>query len=122
MTITEVAPTKTMPKAVRFLEAARDRLTDPDNWVQRAYAKIRGNGEVDPQSLEADQWCSLGALRWAAGDDFYLGEEWLNRWLDENVPDWSHNVAGFNDSNTTNHSDVLAMFDGAIELARERSE
>ena len=107
------------PSAIDTLITARRLIERPECWTIGAYNKdADGMDFVNP--ADAVAWCAEGAV-WEAcrpicggeivgGDALALLTEAIHN---EHVPIW-------NDAATTTHADVLAAFDRAIAIARER--
>jgi len=108
---------------LQFARAARELISDPERWTQRAYARNSSFICVDSSSRHACCWCSLGALRKAvaeSGDGFttlaYL-ENRLNKSANRLYPE-QKNIISVND--TIGHAAALRVFDETISrLERE---
>lgn len=91
------------------LKAARQLISDPAKWTQGELARDADGKQVPPLDDNATCWCSIGALRKAAGfGDIYKGPFGA---LYFKVPT-KGSVSDFNDTHT--HAEVLALFDAAI--------
>lgn len=96
---------------LEILKAAREKIADEKNWMQREFAQDGNARGIEPTSPEACKWCALGAIRaicetqsiWDAMDA-------LRKGFPGGYRDYS--IAMFNDSHT--HPEVLAVFDRAI--------
>ena len=97
-----------------ILQKARDLITDPDKWTQKAYAKDSKGMTVSLWSKEATCWCALGAL-YSFNEDgiFELPGDTHSRLQDHAGRD----IVSFNDNST--HAEVLAAYDRAIESLEE---
>lgn len=102
-----------------ILRAAREKIADPKNWTQGVNARDALGDPVPPSDFDATCWCSYGAVAAVELDDA-LGTEACN-FLHDAVREISGRwgVAAFNDD--AEHSDVLAMFNRAVEIAEGRS-
>lgn len=97
----------------KVLIKARAKIENPNNWCQWYYARDKFNHLVSYQSNTACKWCITGAL--FATDTSQAGER-LAAWarLEQSLPVGYEGVVVFNDSEFTQHSDVLKLFDKAI--------
>jgi hypothetical protein len=108
-----------------YLRAARSLLERPGAWIQGAYAETSDGNGCRPEDPNAACFCTTGALiRIAHG--YSLGDvSWGLQSLTRAIADtWSppggassFGVVLFNDDPRTKHTDVLAAFDRASELA-----
>ena len=108
--------------ALTVLALARDLLADEARWCKGDDALSRRGRAVDPCGRWAVRWCAAGAVERAAGGGAIAarGRATAEAW---GLLLWAcpgRNVEQFNDAPTAMHSDVLAMFDRAIELARAK--
>jgi len=88
---------------------ARERISVPERWTQRALARDISGAPVMTHSKLAVCWCSMGAMRAEAGELLYRAAlNFLTGIKGECVHE-------YNDTHT--HTEVLAMFDKAIEEA-----
>ncbi len=109
---------------VEILRAARERISDPERWTQRAECRAKQRGpETHP--VEGTCWCALGSL--AAERTSTLQHFECVRLLEsaarERYP-WSvEPVVAVNDRAPRRiaHPAVLALYDRAIQLAEEAS-
>jgi len=93
----------------QVLIKARELISKPENWTQRATARSADGRRVSALSTEAVCYCAMGAMVKVA--PLYLGSR-LDFLLSAAVQE---SAAHYNDTHT--HAEVLAMFDKAIELA-----
>lgn len=100
------------------LAAARRLIEAPEYWTKGHHARDRFGTGVDSTSSRAVCWCALGACERAdPRNNGSAAKRALVLALEvveprDRVP---ASVAEFNDSETTTHADVLALFDRAIE-------
>lgn len=127
-----------MDEVIRILREARERLTDPQNWMKGDYWP---GYRQDPfyksaqRMREVTCYCSLGAVHVAAGeipghaeqgapDQLAIGflHEALRMQREDGtvVGGGYELVADFNDSSETTHEEVLELFDVAIAIAVAR--
>jgi hypothetical protein len=98
-----------------LLTRARKRIEAPERWTQGHEALDANRRSVGPTTAAACQWCATGSLlceseSWSA----YEKAWWqLNGALDDD-----DSVIMFNDTHT--HAEVIAAFDRAISLAKDR--
>jgi hypothetical protein len=100
-----------------ILTEARDRIADPQTWIQHTFKK-------------GDRHCLVGALSLACGSrDFYVPNKTERRLaqrlveqLPSKMPFWAKiglaparsRLMAFNDDHRTSHNDVVALFDRTI--------
>lgn len=107
---------------VEILKAARERISGPARWTQNAFAR-RADGEiVAPDSSVACRWCAGGALRAEAnvhdGKSGRSANHFLRVAAIERVGGEAQtSVPRFNDWAIRKHSEVVGLYDRAIELA-----
>lgn len=123
-------------QALHILNGARDLIADPAKWTQGALAR-NASGEPTGFTKRRDPvcFCSLGALTRAMWDRI----ETVNKLVPEDaqdevydqyntqydiVYDYLTSLAGvdlvdFNDDLATQHSDVVNLFDLAIDNSEE---
>jgi len=105
-----------------ILVAGRDLLSNPDHWIKKTLARSKNGEKCDPTEARATCFCTIGAIHKVVGS----GQKslklevvgYLIKALDERKHRVSAIVVAFNDHPTTKHSDVLELWDKAIELAR----
>ena len=124
-----------MKPAVReMLEKAKEVIADPHHWTQRAMARgpvsasyEHARDRMHPLDTRADCWCSLGAIAKVANThDFATGSTPAQAVLvlarvisNMPYPNASMDrVVDWNDHYARKHSEVLAVFDKAIQMAR----
>lgn len=95
----------------QILREARELISDPKRWTQGKNARDVNDQFADPIGPAAVCWCAEGAIRRVVAEDWYRLHSLLAT-LNAEVNDAIHR---FNDSHT--HTEVLAAFDRAIELA-----
>lgn len=100
--------------AADMLRAARARIADPKNWTQGALARDSNGREAPEASEKAVCWCARGAYYAEDFSSFYGGEEMLDLAAMELFDSYVENVNDYRQ-----HSDVLALYDRAIELAEQ---
>jgi len=88
---------------------ARELISKPENWTQRAAARTASGHRTSALSTNAVCYCAMGALLKIS--PLYQG----SRHIDMLAKAMDDSVAYYNDTHT--HAEVLAMFDKAIELA-----
>jgi hypothetical protein len=107
-----------MTTPLDVLIAGRELLADPKNWTQRTLARNKaGDAVPDPWDPKATCFCSLGAVHKVVGKGTHLLplKSKVRELLHQAVPRHD-NVVFFNDRST--HTEVLDLWDRAIELAR----
>lgn len=103
-------------KRSEILTQARDLISDPARWTRGVYARDAEGRETASRSESAVCWCVHGAIRKVTGsvyDTLFSG-----RYAQAALPEGYSEVHEFNDDPKTTHSDVLALFDRAIKLAK----
>lgn len=118
---------------LKILQGVREYLNDPAHWTQGvAYRDEKGLAIDEP--LDAAQCCLVGASRrvrllqeggssWMTSQSEREADRQLARAVLELYPDVysrsTTHVSAFNDDPVTEHRDVLAVIDKAIELEKE---
>lgn len=102
-------------KPSEVLRAARELISVPERWTQRAYARTVQGREIGPNEENAACFCSAGALQRAEGVFPRWYETKAYKFLETATRVYS--VTYFNDHHT--HADVLAAFDRAVALAKQ---
>lgn len=105
-------------KPSEILRAAKAKIENPKHWTQGAYYRDE-NGHEAYSMHHGVCFCSYGALRVANNRDTdykLVGAEYLWKAI-EMVSNGSevYSIDQYNDSHS--HSEVMAMWDRAIELA-----
>jgi len=93
----------------QVLIKARNLISKPENWTQRAVARTPEGHRTSALSTNAVCYCAMGAL--IKIYPLYQG----SRHIGVLAKAMGADVAYYNDNHT--HAEVLAMFDKAIELA-----
>jgi hypothetical protein len=101
-----------------LLERARKRIEAPERWTQGADARRDDRMAVGAADKGAVCWCAEGSLLSEAGPDMRAPLNESIRIMFEAADCGS--VIDFNDAPDRTHAEVLAAFDRAIALARER--
>jgi hypothetical protein len=110
--------------ALEILTKARKLIEDPAHWIKGNSAMTapfeHGGVRVSPSHPRAKCWCSIGAVQGAASRlndvticDRIKAEASLQWAVREKAATFG--VVAFNDNVYTQHPDVLAVFDAAIE-------
>lgn len=105
----EVRNTIRRKRAAKVLRAARELLARPSGWIK---GRMKGYNGV--RSTMA--YCSLGALRAAAGD-YEFGPKARDAYYFLTEVVGNQGIIEFNDSSKTRKQDVLDAFDRAIQYA-----
>lgn len=112
-------------KTSTVLEKAKAVLVEK-GWTQQAFARDERNRHSPIHSPEATCFCTLGALELVTGhmarstEHAVRAQTALERTLLKRVFGDDSPIQTFNDDENTTKEDVLAWFDRAIELAKER--
>ncbi len=107
-----------MPATLEILKAGRALIENPAHWTQRAFAIDCGGVDVGASSPNACSWCSIGALLKAGNHDpLTPGRRHLEQAI-EQILGFAMDLDDFNDTHT--HSEVLQVWDKAIENADSR--
>ena len=104
-----------LEEAIKVVEDAQDILENPKAWCKGSYAKTRSNYHVDATDGEAVKFCSVGAIRRAAGDTG------LQAYSDafHILKGGEGNIVEFNDNSRTRHKHIVMAFDFAILAAKD---
>lgn len=108
--------------AADVLRAARQLLTAPGAWIQKAYARDHEGTSIDENDSQVDAtcWCLYGAIRRAGNFRFQRkAEDSVAGTLLATV--LNNDVTGFNDAPGRTQADVLAALDQALALAEPSS-
>lgn len=95
------------------LRAAKALIDTPEKWTRGEYARDMFGSGVDCLSGEAVCFCTLGALGAVGAANC---DPIIRKALE---PVFAGSVSMFNDSRTTTHADIMALFDRAIAAALE---
>lgn len=106
---------------LEVLQAAREKIEDPDNWTQGEYAVDGGEMRCGPTSFRAYAYCSIGALCAVTGRGAVRAMSHPSYAALERFALMPHGASlpDFNDSHT--HAEVLAMFDKAIAVCEREA-
>jgi hypothetical protein len=105
-----------MPNLLSQLTAWRGVIGEPGKWTKGGMALNASGQEVVWDSPEACKWSIFGA-----GLKLWLEFSEAYSLVLETIRDLGFiNFGHFNDAPTTTHADVMALFDKAIEIAKER--
>lgn len=101
------------------LQKRRDLIADETRWTRGAYARTKGGNTIGPNERAACSFCSIGAIRRVCDAELVLHASvaFLQKAVQEQTPDPS--IAAFND--TRRYDEVLAVWDRAIEMAKEQT-
>ena len=114
-------------KNVAILTEAKALIEEPDTWTKRAYQKDLPNGKrayCAIGAFEAVVDAALGmslleALRRGMHIRDYVGYgKDARKCLRASVPSQFVNVSHYNDDARTTHSNIMALYDKAIKLAK----
>ena len=95
---------------LEILKQARELISVPERWTQRASARSKNGDIVESNDVSAICWCSFGAIMRVCS--YNHPERWI---AEEHLDDVAPNYIKFNDTHT--HAEVLAAFDRAIAAA-----
>jgi hypothetical protein len=106
-----------MNNTLLTLRLAKNRISDPNNWIQGHFARDKNGWLTESESRNAVCWCSIGALRSAAKGTNQFSMNAM-RVMENCIPlENGMNIAEYNDTHT--HEEVMKLFDAAIELAEK---
>lgn len=95
------------------LAAAKEVISIPEQWSQKALAENKLGQPIAPTSSRAIAWCPLGALMKATGNDQWMyGHMALIRQITKRVP-CDMFLSEYNSAAT--HEEIMALFDCAIK-------
>ena len=103
-----------------ILKAGRELLSDPNRWTKRTLARDKNGHATDVYDAKATCFCSLGAMHRAAlhkGADLdtrYRIQDRLTASVKALYPRHPSLIYVFNDSSSTTHDQILAVWDHAI--------
>ena len=109
-----------MKTVLDILIAGRELISDPSRWTQGASARDDRDNRVGATAGVAVCWCSMGALHKTAtaeGSTYEDAYGAMMASLSLIAPD--DGLANFNDTHT--HSEVLALWDRAIEAEKAKA-
>lgn len=95
---------------------ARETLSDAAHWTKGAYARDKNGVKCDARNRLSYSYCTIGALTRVSEIDSGQWVEAADALCKELPPEFDR-ITAFNDAATTNHADVLALFDRAIAHA-----
>ena len=108
-------------KPKEILVKARQLLQPPQSWSQGAFAYNKGDHRVSHNDASACSWCLEGAIRRVAKRgralEIHIERALLLVRAIIHVPGCYVSIQGWNDRETTKHSDVLHVLDKAIAAA-----
>lgn len=106
---------------VELLTRARKRIERPECWTQGEFARDEYGDEVPSRDEDAVCWCMYGAVTAHVSihsSQFTTASEFLHKAVGQILGEEPDDIAeDFNDTDGRLHSEVLAAFDRAIELA-----
>ena len=101
----------------QVIARARDIITNPDRWMQGAFAAARDYTPTDPTDAEAYRYCAVGAIRRAAHElacaDKHLAnhvQSTLEMFVHVRHPELEDDLEVLNDRGD-GHAQVLRVFD-----------
>ncbi len=106
------------------LLAARALIAEPEHWCKGVEARDERGVEVAPTDPDAYEWCVIGALDAANGVVPNVTWDGWDRYCDafsvlaDLAQTRFQSLSDFNDAPSTTHTDILALFDKAIEAMR----
>lgn len=106
----------------KILVAARNKISDPNCWIQEQSAEDENGDFVHPSSDKACCWCAMGAIRSVFPEG--TETEFFETAADEQMFNaavnffaqfiWIDDIVKFNDNSKTTHAGVISAFDVAI--------
>lgn len=102
------------------LVAAKNLISNPDNWTQEAVARDSHGADTYSLNTDAVCWCSIGALHKVTKNNSLVitsAAKHLRFVLEQEHKDYD-GIAHFNDSHT--HAEVMAFWNKAIAAAKEK--
>lgn len=109
------------PETLRILTEARALIARPGGWCQHASALNARGEECDPRGANGEQFCFVGAIEHAAEDANYYGViHAAEVAVRETESGWS--VTAYNDAFCRTQEEVVAVYDRALALVREKLE
>lgn len=108
-----------MKTTKQILVDARAIIDTPNKWRQGKLATDKDNQPVPFYSNKAERFCSVGAIYRATGSEYITPSRKAITALFCSIPLDYDSVYEFNDDTKTTHSDVLRVFDLAIEACND---
>ena len=106
----------TDPEARFVLMRARSLIADPENWIQGPVAVDKDKKPVEVGDPDACAWCALGAIYEAAYRNDAPDEPAYDVLRKIILGAGYGGIANWNDWHKTTHSEVLDVFDEAIDI------
>lgn len=100
------------------LEAVQAKIRDPLHWCQGNYAKDNKGESVDPISVNAVQFCSIGALIAVTNKDDTDDYNRARKLMEQAANDLFSTVMLVHVNDVQGHAAVMQMFERAKELAK----
>lgn len=99
--------------SLTLIQQARAKIADPQNWVRHVSARDSQNFPVSYGEPTACRFCIIGALASSESKpgEYNAAHKFLADLLPPEYAGW---LSSFNDAKSTQHADVLALFDRAI--------
>lgn len=115
---------KTTSMVKTILEQARDKIVKPENWTKGAYARTPSGTDISNCVLVAGEgcrFCAKGAIisvavpyrsQYNVDLEFYA-----SKLIREQIPvqEMANSIVDYNDLESTKHSDMVELFESAIE-------
>lgn len=97
-----------------LLIATRALIERPGSWTKNSVARKPGGSKTTATDPNAVKWCAFGALRkvFSGPDKPTWGEAYIFLCDAAGI-----DLVAFNDAGVRTHSEVIAVFDRAIERA-----
>ncbi len=100
------------PKVSEILQAVVDKLSDPDHWTTKAFARDVFDVPISPREPEAYKFCTIGAMRSAFSDSVTVkGLRALTDYLGGGVPWWN---------DMQNHESLIKTLTEAVEYFKKK--
>ena len=97
------------------LRAARKVIEKPEAWIKGSFAMDECGNEVEAESPAACRFCVRGAIYRAVPERYEMTHGAL--WAQVGDDPLFDPLVKLNDSKSTTHADILALFDRAIAAA-----
>lgn len=104
---------KKMQEVVDVLVRARALIASEDRWCRGSYSKLQDDGFFAFCAVGAELQATRGIVDWSDESPSLLA-------LIAALPEGYDRISVFNDDPKTTHADVLALYDRAIEMERNR--